>query len=627
MKSSVQSFVNTAEVGINRSERLFRRLTPAISETSKQFLSMASSAAMAALFIGGITFSISSLKDYETAVQSFRTIVSDLNDKEFSEYQKKINQVAKDTRSSSIQVAQSFEKIAGLNADFAKTSDGIGAVSQASIVLARAASMDLGSSAENLVGIMNQFSLAAGEADRTINVLAAGQAVGAANISQTAEAFVNFGSVAAGANITLEQSVGLVQTLGKYSIFGAEAGNKLKGSILRLQKSGVGYASGQFQINDALKEAKSRIDKLKTAKQKDAALNKMFGAENISTGRTLLSNIDLYEKFTKGVSGTQEAQKAAAINSATLTVKLEELKNGWTNILTASDKASSSLSTVKSVVGFLTDNLETIVSVGTNVILFFGAWKALLIISRIALFAYNIALGIYSALTHRAIIFTAAQTVAMRAQLITARLMTAALWAWNAAMAANPIGIVVLAIAGLVAIITTIIMKWNEWGAALSLFLGPLGAIISMVQSFRRNWDMISEAFSKGGLLSGLKAIAKVLFDSILMPIQQLSKIIAEWTGAQWAKNAVKLIDIARKNLGVNVTTDENGEKLQDTEAVNPEAKRQQAIVQRLEKSEQQNVRIDIADQTGRAKLSSDRNLPNIKLTSTLGWNGLNPAF
>src|SRR5882762_2838144 len=349
----VQAFASKAEAGIARGERLFRKLTPVLGETQKQLLSAAKAAAIAGAIIGGITFSVDALMDYETAVQSFRTIVSDLSDKDFAKYQDKINEVANATRKSSVDTAAAFEKIAGLNAKFAETADGIGQVAQAAIILSKASGDELGPSAESLVGIMTQFSLAADQANRTIDVLAAGTAVGASSITQTADAFVNFGSVASSANITLEESTALVQTLAKYSIFGSEAGNKLKGSILRIQKAGIGYKSGLFNINDALAEAKAKLDKLSTAKAKDAYLNKLFGAENISTGRTLLSNIDLYKEFTLGVQKTGAAQQAAEINSNTLRVRLDELKNTWVNLITGSDKAGQSLTFAKDAVRFL----------------------------------------------------------------------------------------------------------------------------------------------------------------------------------------------------------------------------------------------------------------------------------
>lgn len=618
MVAANQAFVNSAEVGVARGERLFRKLTPTLSETTKQFFSFAKSAAIAAAVLGTFHFSVDAIKRYETAVQSFRTIVSDLSDKDFAKYESEIIRVAKFTNRSAIDVAESFEKIAGLNAEFAKTSAGLGQVSQAAIILAKASRMELGDSAENLIGIMNQFSLSAAQSDRVINVLAAGQAVGAANIRQTAEAFVNFGAVAAGANITLEQSVGLVQTLGKFSLFGSEAGNKLKGAILRLQRAGVGYASGQFQINDALADANKRIAKLATAKQKDAAITKMFGAENIIAGKILLANAGLFNDFTKKVTGTSEAQKAAEINSNTLSVSINNLQNKWVNMLVSSDQARTSLFAVNKTVQWLTKNLETIVSVGIKILLFFAAWKAIMIATRIALTAYNIVLGITGALSGAASIAIGKNAVALSAYNIAARIATAAQWALNAAMTANPIGLVIVAIAALIGFVALIINKWNEWGAAISFFLGPLGFVISLIQSFRRNWEMITKSFKEGGVLAGLKAIGKVILDAVLMPVQQIAKLIANITGAEWAKNAVKAIEFTRKQLGVNTETDESGNPL-PKESINPKQAQRDVMREEISAIRQTNSKLVIEDESGRAKLSG--NDPSIKLTPSVSAN------
>lgn len=623
MGISAQGFANTAQLGVSRLERGYRKLTPVLGEAQKTLLQNFKAVAVAGALIGGITFSVSSLKDYETAVQSFRTIVSEATDNEFSAYQAKIIEVAKDTKKSSIETAQAFEKIAGLNAKFAETADGIGAVSRAAIILSKASREDLGASAESLVGIMNQFSFEADQADRTINVLAAGAAVGAASISQTSEAFVNFGAIASSANISIEQSVGLIQTLGKFSVFGSEAGNKLKGSILRIQKAGIGYKSGLFNINDALEEAKSNTDKLSTAKEKDRYLTKLFQAENISTGRILLANIDTYKEFTKGVTGTNQAQIAAEINSKTLTIRLDELKNAWINMLTGSDKATSGLDTASKAVSFVTDNLDTIVSIGSKILLFFAAWKALIIVSNIALGAYNIILGVTGAVSGVASVAIGQSAIALGAYNVVTWLATTATGSFAVALgiAGIPIWAIGLAIIALIALVTVMVAKWNTWGAAFSVILGPLGLVISLIQSFRRNWEMISEAFSNGGILAGFKAIGATLLDAILMPLQQVFKLLSNIPGiGKFAQKAVDGIEQFRKQIGVNVTTDESGQPIKN-ELVNPEASRQESLKQTIN-TQKQNVAIDIKDQTGRASVKSDNNFIPISLSSTMNYMG-----
>lgn len=611
MGSSVKGFASKAQASITASNRLFNKFTPALGEAGRQMLDYAKAAAIAGGIIAGISFSAKAVTDYETSVASFRTIVSDLSNKDFAKYKKEIDAVAFATKANTNDVAQSFEKIAGLNATFADTADGIAAVSKAAITLSKASRDELGVSAENLVGIMNQFNLEANQADRTINVLAAGQAVGAASISQTSEAFKNFGSVASSSNMSLEQSVGLIQTLGKFSIFGAEAGTKLRGVTLKLQQAGAGYASGQFKINDALDQVNKKYNSLKSQRAKDALLLKLFGAENISVGKILLNNVEVYKKYTTGVTGTSEAQKAAAINSDTLNVKLDEMKNKWVNIITTSDGAESSLTNAKNAIGFVTDNMETIISVGSKVLIFFAAWKALIIASQIAMAAYNIVLGINGAVTGIVSVAVGQSTIALTAYNITTKAVTAAQWLWNAAMTANPIGLVIVAIAALIALVVVVIKKWDEWGAAFSLIMGPLGFVISLIQSFRRNWDMITKAFKEGGILEGLKAIGKTILDAVLQPFQQLLGIIAKVTGFKWAQSAADGLGKFRAEMGVTM---DNSPK----EALaSPQQKSEQLKAQ----SEKNSLAISLNDPGGYVKETQTKGpmLMPVKVGSTMG--------
>lgn len=623
MGRNVGAFAAKAEAGIARADRALLRLTPGFGSAAKQVLSFASAAALAGAIISGIVFSFQSLKEYEIAVQSFRTIVSDLSDKDFAKYQQKIREVALDTKKSSIDVAKAFEMIAGLNAEFAKTPEAIGNVSAAAILLSKASRDDLGKSASNLTGILNQFELQADKSARVVNVLAAGQAVGASSITQTADAFTVFGAVAKNANLTLEQSVGLVEVLASKQIQGAEAGTALRGSLLALQKAGLGYKSGLFSARDALVEFNAKLNKLTTAKQKDAYFEKVFGVINRTTGTILAQNIDLYDKFTKGVTGTSEATKAAEINSSTFSNRLTELSAKWVTLITTSEKSSKTINIFSRLLIFLHNNLERVVAVGALIISFFIAWKLLLITVRIYLIAYNIVLGITGALSSTAAVAIGANAVALGAYKATLWLATAAQWAWNAALAASPI---LLFSAGVVVMLS----KWNDWGAALSLTMAQFGVFISILQSFRRNWDMIGESISKAfkaegffaAFIAGLKAIGKIILDAILMPLEQVAKLMAKWTGKQFFIDSEKAFAAFRKNLDLNVTTDEDGNPLPNsTPVLNPEVERQYALRETFrENTNNARVQLDVNDPGRLVKARADSELVNINLSSTLGW-------
>ena len=75
-------------------------------------------------------------------------------------------------------------------------------------------------------------------------------------------------------------------------------------------------------------------------------------------------------------------------------------------------------------------------------------------------------------------------TIAVKASVVATKAATVAQWLWNVALNANPIGLVVLAVAALVAGIIVMIKYKEEvirffkgWGQATLLLLGPLGLV------------------------------------------------------------------------------------------------------------------------------------------------------
>lgn len=122
----------------------------------------------------------------------------------------------------------------------------------------------------------------------------------------------------------------------------------------------------------------------------------------------------------------------------------------------------------------------------------------------------------------------------------------------NAVMYANPIGLIVAGVAALVAYVTIAIRKYEEFGAAMLMLLGPIGMIVNSVMTFKRYWDSIVEAFSSDGILAGLKRIGIALLDTMLYPVQQLLEMLSKipGLGKLAAKGAGSLAEMrARMNM------------------------------------------------------------------------------
>jgi TP901 family phage tail tape measure protein len=201
-------------------------------------------------------------------------------------------------------------------------------------------------------------------------------------------------------------------------------------------------------------------------------------------------------------------------------------------------------------------------------------------------------------------------------------------WLWNAAMTANPIGLVIVGVAALIALIAAIIVKWDDWGAAVSIFLGPLGMVISLFMSFREHWEKIKAAFKTGGILEGLKAIGKVILDALLKPVQQLFEILSKLplVGDKFANAAAKIQE-KRSAMWSNASgLDANGQVItpqiqgEVMPALNPMASMQQGITNSIERTNNASVDLNINDPNNRVKPTITSGNVNINTTSTLAW-------
>ena len=153
-----------------------------------------------------------------------------------------------------------------------------------------------------------------------------------------------------------------------------------------------------------------------------------------------------------------------------------------------------------------------------------------------------------------------AVTIAVKGATVATNIAKTATALWSAAQAvlnviltANPVGLIIAAVAVLVGWVAVIIKNWERWGAAITLFMGPLGRVIALVQSFRKHWDSIVEAFQVDGIVAGFKRIGAVTLDALLMPLQQLMQTMVDLPGVgKLAQKALNKITATRERLGLS---------------------------------------------------------------------------
>ncbi|WP_170172525.1 phage tail tape measure protein [Hymenobacter rigui] len=200
---------------------------------------------------------------------------------------------------------KAFELIGSAQPELLKSKEGLVAVTEQALLLAAASGEALPDAADSLTSVMNQFGATAQQAGRYVNTLAAGAKEGAATIGQTAASLKYAGVNAASANLSIEQTVALVQTLAERSIKGEQAGVNLRNVLAKL-------ASGAKETNPEMVGLEKALDTLGKRNLSTAQYTKLFGLENANAAKILVEGREKVRSLTTALTGTQTATEQAS---------------------------------------------------------------------------------------------------------------------------------------------------------------------------------------------------------------------------------------------------------------------------------------------------------------------------
>lgn len=224
-------------------------------------------------------------------------------------------------RQSAAEILDAFMLVGSAKPELLGDKEALKAVTEEAMRLQAAAKdITLNEAVDSLTLSLNQYGAAADQAGRFTNVLAAGSQVGSANIASQAKAIRNAGTAAASANVPIEQTVALIETLAYRGIKDEVAGTGLKKFFLVLQ-------TGADETNPKIVGLDKALENLKNKNMDAGAIKKMFGEEGYNTASVILQNTKMVKDFTAAVTGTNVAYEQAAINSDTAQAKLEQARN------------------------------------------------------------------------------------------------------------------------------------------------------------------------------------------------------------------------------------------------------------------------------------------------------------
>lgn len=273
--------------------------------------------------LGGVIAAFS-IREFLTRGAAFQDAIADLSSitGEAGESLKFLTdeslRLAKVSNIAQVDVVNAFTAIASAKSELLKDPKGLSVVTEQALLLANAAGISVPDAVRASVGALNQFEAGADQAARFVNVLAAGAKVGASQVGETAEALKNAGTVAAKLGLSFESTNAILQVFAKSEIKGAEAGTKLRGTLIQLEKLGGRFAPSVVGIDEALKN-------LAQTQFTNTDLIRDFGNENLTTALILRANVPLIRRWTKELTNTNVAQKQADVRLATFSAKMRGL--------------------------------------------------------------------------------------------------------------------------------------------------------------------------------------------------------------------------------------------------------------------------------------------------------------
>lgn len=419
-----------------------------------------------------------------------------------------------------------------LGPDIAKSPEALEKMERNVRTLSKTMNNDAVGSVDALTTAMLQYGVdlsdpiaAQEEMARMMNVMAAGAKEGAAEVPSIAGALKVAGVQAKQSNVSFVETNAVLQSLAAGGKEGAEAGIALRNVLGKmagedvLPKEAVGklHALGVNMniVSDTSLPLTTRLRELKKAQGDATIMAQMFGTENAAAASIMLNSVDAQDALQKKIEGTNAAEEQAQVIMNTSAEKKSRMNAVWND--------------AKIAIGEYTTAMEPYVAAGANSISVMANMKNAHDGYKLAMGGVKTMLG----LAENATMLTTAKTLILSGATGVA---SAAQWAWNAALTANPIGLVIVGVAALVGVVA---LCWNKFeGFRNVLFKGweMLKLFGNTIKTY------VVDRFK--GLLSGLSGVGKALmhfFKGEWSQAWQTGKQAAsDLVGVDAAKNAAK---------------------------------------------------------------------------------------
>ncbi|ENU4283527.1 phage tail tape measure protein [Salmonella enterica] len=347
-------FNRNAQADAKKTEDAYRRVSESVTGLAGRLAGFAG----AGLSLGAI---INTTRQYSQSLSDLQAITG-ATSAQMKLYDQAAQEMGRTTEYSASQAAEAIKLMASAKPELLSTSEGLSAATKSALTLAQAAGTTLPDATRTLALSLNQFGAGAEQADRYINVLAAGAKYGSSEIVDTAAGIKNGGVAAAQAGVGFEQLNAAIQVLAAREIKGGEAGTALRNVILNLEKG------ADKSLKPSVVGLSQALANLAGKNLSTAQAVKLFGVENITAASILVDNRSKLDELTTALTGTQTAHEQAAIRVNNLNGDLMGLTSAFEGLILKVGQSGdgplrSGVQTITEALNGLADNFNTVANV------------------------------------------------------------------------------------------------------------------------------------------------------------------------------------------------------------------------------------------------------------------------
>ena len=436
--------------------------------------------------------------DFTAAMASYRSVAR-LTEKEFNDMSMLAQRLGAETQFTATQAAQTMEILSRAGWNTQDIQAGVGQV----LNMAAAEGLQLTQSADAITRILGGMGMKSNQAGELADILAFTSSQFPTDILKIAEVMKPAAPLASQIGMNAKQLAALVGVMAQYGYSDSDAGTAIASTLMRLAKEPKEVTKALDKLNisvktrdghyrefpDLLKEIYTKTAKFGEAEQVNY-FARIFGLQQ---GKALTAlakgayngDIDRAEQRLNNNEHVGWAGQTAQIRNDTLTGDLTRLGSAWEGLMNKIGQALEPIN--RFVTGTLTNWITDLNNLITNH-QDLANW-----IARIVYIAGGLKI-FFTVYKYMKLIFSLASSwatlqTAINGVSIATKAWEGAQWLLNAAMNANPIGLVITAIAGLVALGYSL---YKNWDSIKNLGVNMWAWIKEKCAAFLAYWDSIS---------------------------------------------------------------------------------------------------------------------------------------